>query len=726
MRERIEGSFENSSVSNKKSDLSFEYHSESLDKAPRKPFHPPDFSEQLISSEQIKKHQGRRNVFRESLITNNSNGDLDDPIQAQMTINKKKISFKDSFVDVELNREAKKNSKLAKQKTKSKDMIKQISSCDSQSSSNVEADKPDDLSRPRRGPEKLRAFSFSYGPNDHKKSLPEDKKKDPSKETIDEENLASPKLSKKTYESPDTSIDRPQTGYRRKPKNSYSETYSQQNETPTQKKHAIHNTNVLKFKSTEPISRFNMDAPNPINKICTDSLNKQKADQSFRIKPLVICSNCDHVQTFDFGNCSRKFSPIKSQNYWKSLTKNSSSLPLEQKEIFNQQNLRSDSDLIEKNSFVSDKQSFSKKPKLKKLAKNKSDIFLSSKLDTLVTSSISRESRDSISKRKMTKSSIEINVATSKPFDQESNLHSQSQSQFLKRENSSVRTSDSQSKGIVKQLLLQLSNPTRDFSEHLIHIHNKFMVQSGRSICVSVCETCETLFRDDSTFVNDDLLKEKFTHDSSSSKVKLFNFADKTSDLSETEFAFRKRSSMDAKLVHEAKRLPSLASNSRPGNSFHTRNSLAENLRRFRSNTLNSREEKYVPFCFCTFCQFNLVKSIKNMETKDAGREPEVRLRLNKLKMEYMKMERQNRRGRQPKQLDHGGSDKNSLSLSEKIMKGVIDNLLLKSLNDSRDDVRIQTLNSLNLISSDFVYFLVSSKWPSNPKTTTSKSCCCA
>lgn len=116
-------------------------------------------------------------------------------------------------------------------------------------------------------------------------------------------------------------------------------------------------------------------------------------------------------------------------------------------------------------------------------------------------------------------------------------------------------------------------------------------------------------------------------------------------------------------------------------------------------------------FCFCMFCQKSLSKSIFELETQAAGEEAEVKLRLNRLVVEYKKMSlacgTQPKSGREP-------AKSAQLSLSEKIMKGVINNLLLKSLNDSKDVVRVQTLNSLNQVAPDFVHFLVSSKWLHN------------
>ena len=94
------------------------------------------------------------------------------------------------------------------------------------------------------------------------------------------------------------------------------------------------------------------------------------------------------------------------------------------------------------------------------------------------------------------------------------------------------------------------------------------------------------------------------------------------------------------------------------------------------------------------------------MDGKAIGEKPQVKLRLNTLIMEYKKM------GLIRKKIDDQMVKvKDNMSLSEKIMKGVIDNLLLKSLNDSKDEVRIQTLQSLNMISPDFIHFLVSSRF---------------
>jgi hypothetical protein len=731
MKERINES-DSSSMSYKKSNMSYEYPPESYDKSQamdtssRKPFDQTEYSEQFISSEQVKKHQtqNRRNVFRESIITNPSMGDLDEPMQNKMIMNIKKMSFKDSCVDNELTKEKRTNSSLMTDSKRQEEDLKNVSSSESELSNPPQfQEKIKDQPKPfQKSVSKLRAFSFSHGHNDHKKSFVDEKAKESPNEVIVESSI--PIESPKPEKSGEYSTDRvPEIGSNKKLnlKDKILKTYSQQNDTPNQKNNLVHNTNIMKFSSNHPISSFNpLTSKNPLDKINTDSPKKHPSDSIFKIKPLVICSDCNHVQTLDFGRVTHKLSPFKSGNYWNSLTKNSSPFASGKAGDFRQEDNLEDFSKVHNGSCISEKKEISKK-KMSKLNKNLSEMYLDKKIEELKNSSVQSQSEESPSKRKMTKSSIEINLNYNTSLGQKEIPENQSyMSRMLKPP--SQKTPEKKSRSIIQQIILQLSNPNKEFSENLIRIHNKFMVQSGRSICVSVCEGCDSLFKDDpATSFEDSYSKDKYFLEGPNNKF--LNLTERASDFSENEFNCRKRSSMDAKVYPDPKNIQSLTSNSRFGGSLLTRNSLRENLRRFRSNTLNSKEEKYVPFCFCTFCQFNLMKSIKEMETSAVGEEPEVKLRVNKLKIEYKKMELARSQKRLTSRIS---SEKNNLTLSEKIMKGVIDNLLLKSLNDSRDEVRIQTLNSLNLISPDFIYFLVSSNYYYyiNQKTTIFRNSC--
>jgi hypothetical protein len=390
---------------------------------------------------------------------------------------------------------------------------------------------------------------------------------------------------------------------------------------------------------------------------------------------------------------------FKNDSNVRSFEKHSLSIDPSKKKatFFNEKiQLKDENHLMQHDSFVSDKQSFDFNNKINQLSESKSEVGISKKLENL--NSFNRSEQEDLSHpRKATKSSIDINLDTEETLCKKRSKKFSSLKQKYQSEENVLKEP---SKNIVQYVISQLCDPNQSFCDYLIRVHNKFMIQAGRSLCVSVCDSCEGTFNEDSRLgFNDNSLKKNTLSDVPGTKY--INLAEQNSDLSRENFDYRKRSSMDGPIMRNRH---SLKSRSKPNGSSFTGNSLQDTIHKFRLNLTNFKEKKIIPFCFCSYCQMKLMKSIKDLEIGVAGEESEVKLRLNRLIMEFKKM------GLIKKEdiLDSYGENK-AMTLSEKIMKGVIDNLLLKSLNDSRDQVRIQTFHSLNKISSDFFHFLVSS-----------------
>ena len=463
-----------------------------------------------------------------------------------------------------------------------------------------------------------------------------------------------------------------------------------------------------------------------------DSLTMPPNDDIFLMKPLVKCTHCDHITPIHLGDTVSSINRTYPQRSKSTLHQRYPlTFPNQGQQKFEYFGRNQEAENIPKSdSFGSDlNQKAGPANKNEKLPEYHSEFNIkrgesSERVNHSRTNTIAPPpnlSQSSSLPKALFTQKKKIWISTQKP-----NLFGQAM----------TRRSE-----LFHLLLSQLRLPEKEFAEELVLIHNKFLLQSGRGLSVGICNSCESSYP----------LSAKFSHHLNSHLTVSSPAQERTPNLTSNHIQYGNNDNslqFTGGSTHSRMREPMGGNNNNNGNisnsnsngnlmpspigllikpvsassrnkesTFHNRSRQSS----FPSGTLlpnnpsfqtNSEEPTKMPFCFCNYCQTRLMKKTKQSKRGKniSKREQDKKLRMNRVYLEYKDL---NLRSWALEGKGDGVKkfrEEESLSLSEKIMKGVIDNLLLKSLNDSSNEVRIQTLHSLNSVSSDFIHYLVSGK----------------
>lgn len=346
----------------------------------------------------------------------------------------------------------------------------------------------------------VRSFSFSV-----KEPFSEKKPQNQKRETIEEvEDNFEPKkdtnpesLSESSQKSKQNeSINWTELRNIKKKKISFSETHSEKKDNDF----GIKNPNVIPSQHNKASSTLFLGSRRRKQDDAIDSfLMRPQKEETFVMKPMVKCSHCEHISPVDLSQSSddhrigydgtrgnHSFAPELNIRLWER--------PKNNFKYFGQEKAEN---VIASDSFVSDiGRRVSGPEKKDPLTEFRSEIDIK-------RTNEKREAETDLRNR-----TGHLRANTNAPLPNLSHSSSLAHNLLMQKKNVIHRPNEmdlglgkavSRRSELFQLLLSQLRLPEKEFAEELVKINNKFLLQSGRAICVGICSGCEQAYQSHSS-----------------------------------------------------------------------------------------------------------------------------------------------------------------------------------------------------------------------------------